>query len=435
MRVLEKSFSVLIFCLSLHVAAPCFAADQMSKTDRQFAQIMLRDTANDIQQHYYDPKLQGVDWQARVREAGENIDKAETMDMAVSEIAALIDTLNDSHTIFIPPARTYTHDYGFRLKMVGDRCYVVHVHAGSDAEHKGLKVGDQILALNEHPITRQTLWKLGYIYGRLRPQPGLRLTRVGVHGQPDVLEVLARVRPSPVLKYYMQQGVNEYIRNLDASYYYNRVRYYSKGDELLVVRLPEFDLSAEGVDNILFRMRAHKGVVLDLRGNPGGFRDTLERLAGGFFEKDLKIFDRVQRTETKPEMVSGRRHAAYTGRLTVLIDSQSASASELFAKVIQLEKRGFILGDRSAGAVMEAKYYQHSFTYVYGAEITDADLVMTDGKSLEHVGVEPDFITLPTASDLADNRDPAMANAAGLVGVKISPQEAGTMFPEEEPKD
>src|SRR5581483_9208128 len=229
----------------------CFGADQFSKTDRQFVQIMLRDTAADIQKHYYDPKLHGVDWEARVRQAKENIDKAETMDMAVSEIAALVDTLNDSHTIFVPPARTYIHDYGFRLKMVGDRCFVIHVRTGSDAERKGLKVGDQILAINEHPITRKTSWKLGYIYGTLRPQPGLRLTRAGAAEQHDDLEVLAKVRPSPVLKYYVQQGVNEYIRNLDASFYYNRVRYYSRGDDLLVVRLPEFDLSAEDVDNIL----------------------------------------------------------------------------------------------------------------------------------------------------------------------------------------
>jgi carboxyl-terminal processing protease len=427
--------SCLIFLLSLNLSIPCFGAGQFSKTDRQFAQIMLRDTAADIQKHYYDPKLHGVDWDARVRQAKENIDKADTMDIAISEIAALVDTLNDSHTTFDPPSRNYIHHYGFEMNMVGNHCFVIHVTAGSDADKKGLKVGDEILSVNGHAITRENLWRIEYIYNTLRPQPGLKLSRIAVDGQRDELEVLAKIHPSPVLKYYLQQGVNERVRSWDASRYYNRVRYYSKGDDLLVVRLPEFDLSPDDVDNVLTKMRAHKGVVLDLRGNPGGFKITLERLIGSFFEKDLKIFDRVQRTETKPDIVAGRRHGAYTGRLTVLIDSQSASASELFAKVIQLEKRGFILGDRSAGAVMEAKYYSHNFTYIYGTEITDADLVMADGTSLEHVGVEPDFLVLPSASDLASHRDPALAKAAGLVGAKISPEEAGAIFPEEEPKD
>ena len=62
--------------------------------------------------------------------------------------------------------------------------------------------------------------------------------------------------------------------------------------------------------------------------------------------------------------------------------------------------------------------------------MTEADLVMTDGKSLEHVGVQPDFTVLPTAQDLAERRDPALAKAASLVGAKLSPEEAGRAFPE-----
>ena len=86
---------------------------------------------------------------------------------------------------------------------------------------------------------------------------------------------------------------------------------------------------------------------------------------------------------------------------------------------------------------MEAKHYRHE-AYLdsgvfYGSSVTIADLRMTDGKSLEHEGVEPDFQVLPTPADLASGSDPAMAKAAGLVGSKFSPQEAGAMFAYEEP--
>ena len=75
----------------------------------------------------------------------------------------------------------------------------------------------------------------------------------------------------------------------------------------------------------------------------------------------------------------------------MLIDSTSGSAAEVFARIIQIEKRGTVIGDRSAGAVMEGEFFRHA-VYVdpknvtqYGVMISIADLMMTDGKSLEGV--------------------------------------------------
>jgi C-terminal processing protease CtpA/Prc len=117
----------------------------------------------------------------------------------------------------------------------------------------------------------------------------------------------------------------------------------------------------------------------------------------------------------------------------VLIDSESGSAAELFARVVQLEKRGTVIGDRSAGAVMRAKLYGHELgadTIIpYGVMITEADIIMTDGKSLEHTGVVPDETKIPTPTDLADRRDPVLAYAMALLGVKISSEKAGEFFP------
>ena len=70
------------------------------------------------------------------------------------------------------------------------------------------------------------------------------------------------------------------------------------------------------------------------------------------------------------------------GKSFVLVESRSASASEILARVVQLERRGTVLGDQSAGAVMESIHhnYQIGFdTQVFcGASITEADLIMAD---------------------------------------------------------
>ena len=413
-------------------------SQKYTKYDRELAQQMLREVATDVQKNYYDPKLHGVDWDAKVQQAHLGIEKADSLDAAVSEIAALLDSLNDSHTSFVPPPRNYDQDYGFETAMVGDRCFVTRIYPRSDAEKKGLVLGDQVLDINDHPVSRKTYHRLEYIYEELRPQPALRLTLSDDSGHQRTLEVMAKLTPSKVLKIMrLHQGVNELVRDAEDTHHALRARYFDKGDELLVIRLPQFSLAAYGIDDVIANMRKHKGVVLDLRGNPGGFVDSVDRLLGGVFQYDQKIYDHVGRNSTKSVSVTGRHQNAFTGRLAVLVDQGSSSASEIFARVVQLEHRGHVVGDRSAGMVMESEFYSHEFTtdsqVRYGASITHADLIMSDGTSLEHVGVEPDITILPTAHDIATQRDPAMAKAATLVGGHLTPEEAGTAFPPEDP--
>ena len=91
------------------------------------------------------------------------------------------------------------------------------------------------------------------------------------------------------------------------------------------------------------------------------------------------------------------------------------------------------MGDRSSGSVMEAKRFSYKTgnrtVVFYGASITDADIIMTDGKSLEHNGVTPDELLLPTAEDIANGRDPVLAHAAQSAGSKLTPEAAGKLFP------
>lgn len=427
------------FCLLALLAILCgFVpvagwSQRYTRSDRELAESMLRDADADVQKHYYDSKFHGIDWRARVQEARKNLETARSMDDAVSEIAALLDSLHDSHTFLLLPPRTHVHDFGFQMEMIGDRCYVVRVRAGGDAEKKGLKQGDEIRAVNGYPVSRKDFRRLVYIVNVLRPQPELRLTLMDARGGQRELEVMARFQLSTVNRYFLHQGINVRVRDAEEERRILRARYFEKGDDLLVVKIPEFSFSASEVDTMVGKMRAHRGVVLDLRGNPGGYVDTLDRLLGGLFQNDLKILDRVGRDATKSVSVTGRHHDAFTGRFAVLIDSESASASEVLARVVQLERRGFIVGDRSSGSVMESRLYPHEVAldskFSYAISLTDADLVMTDGKSLEHVGVEPDTMILPTDQDLANNRDPALAKAAGLVGARLSPEEAGTILP------
>lgn len=291
--------------------------------------------------------------------------------------------------------------------------------------------------------TRETSWKLEYILNVLWPQQELRVKLQELNGDTRNVIVKAKVRELGPLRDSMAHGIlspdlYERIREMDNWEQEPRVRYADLGSQLLIVKLPIFVLSPTGVADMIRSMKKHDSVVLDLRGNPGGGVETLKDLLGGIFETDVTIGDHVGRNSTKP-LQAGSRHNGFRGKLIVLIDSESSSGSELLARIVQIERRGSVLGDRSSGRVMEAQHYSYRVgmgTVVsYGASITEADIKRTDGQSLEHKGVNPDVVKLPTESDLAEGRDPVLAQAAEMLGVKISAEEAEKLFPYEWPKD
>jgi carboxyl-terminal processing protease len=201
--------------------------------------------------------------------------------------------------------------------------------------------------------------------------------------------------------------------------------------------MPDFD-ATEGMINETFgTVKKHGTLILDLRGNPGGSVDILKLMLAHVFNREIKLADRVSRKDTKPVMVKASNWGAYNGRMIVLTDSNSGSAAELFARVMQLEHRGLVIGDRSAGAVMEARQYPESVgndTQVfYTLSVTSANLVMADGKSLEKVGVLPDVRALPTATEMAAGQDPVLARAVAMAGGTMDATTAGTLFPYEWP--
>jgi carboxyl-terminal processing protease len=414
-----------------------FAQSAPSSFERERARTMLNVIKGDLKKNYYDPNFHGMDLDARFKEAEEKIKVATSQNQILGIIAQAIIDLDDSHTYFIPPSRPYTIEYGWQMQMVGDKCYVIAVKPGSDAEAKGLKEGDEVYSIDGFGPTRDNLWKILYTYQALRPRPGTRLIVKKPDGSEQQLDVMAKVKQGKrILDFTSSTGgidIYDLIRQAENEERLHRHRYYELGDDLLIWKMPAFDLEDEKVDEMVAKGRKRKAIILDLRGNGGGYETTLLRMISNFFDRDIKLGDVKRRKETKPITAKTRGGDAFTGKLIVLIDSRSGSASELFARIVQLEKRGVVIGDVSAGAVMRSKPYNHEIgldtVVFYGASITDADIIMTDGKSLERVGVVPDEVKLLTASELASKLDPVLAYAASLAGVTISSKKAGEMFP------
>jgi C-terminal processing protease CtpA/Prc len=433
-RILRMACAAALLLAAIP-GADLLSQQKMDNFNRDRARAMLRDAYDDVKKHYYDTKYHGLNIDARFHEYDQKIGDASSLSQSFGDIAGFLDGLNDSHTFFTPPRRTHRVDYGYRVQMYGDDCFVTRVRPGTDAESK-VHPGDQVLGYNKLAVNRQDFWKMSYYFNSLAPQRASLLDVRDPSGQSRQLTIDAKVRElKRVLDFTGQDGAGDiwdYIREEENSDHVVRQRWVDAGD-VMIWKMPEFFIEDREVDRIFGEARKHKTLILDLRGNPGGAIVTLDRMLGHLFDHDVKIADRVGRKEMKPEIAKTRGGDTFSGKLIVLVDSTSASCAELFPRVIQLEHRGTVIGDRTAGAVMESRHYpgsQGTNTKIfYGFSVTEADLTMTDGKSLEHIGVTPDEIVIPTAQDLASGKDPVLARALELAGQKVDPVAVGKMFP------
>jgi len=435
LAVRQRRLGTAIFlAMNVMLAAPRLARAQQrvdpTKTER--ARGMLRDARDAVKKYYYDPKFHGIDLDARYQQYDDRIAAAPTFNEGLRLVAGFLEGLKDSHTYVIPPDRPYRFDYGFRMQLFGDDAFITRIRPGTDAESK-VHPGDQVLAYVSNPVNRSDFTDVQYLFNSLMPRTETQLDLRDPDGNVRRVLIETKIRQEKIERNISPGSLDYYklLRGSQDQDHALRQQQRVMGD-VVIWKMPTFVFPDSEVDHYFDAVRAHKTLILDLRGNPGGLALTLDGMLANVFDHDVKIADRIGRKDPKPEVAKAVHHP-FTGRLIVLVDSGSESAAELFARVIQLEHRGVVIGDRTAGNVMEAEIYpgiQGIDTQLwYAFSVTAADLIMKDGKSLERVGVTPDEILLPTPKDLATGRDPVLAHAAELAGVSLDPDAAGKMFP------
>jgi carboxyl-terminal processing protease len=438
MRRRHKTSAIagLLMCLLFELAV-CRAqpSTTLSEDDQFRVRGMLRTAYDDVKKYYYDPGLHGLDWEARFREYTAMIGRAHNMDNGLSVIAAFLTGLEDSHTYFVPPARAYRFDSGYRFALVGDACFITQIRPDTDAATK-LHVGDQVVLLNGFNVNREDFHDVQYFFNILTPRATEQLELRSPAGEQRRVFVNSKIKANTQISDdTTHTDYWEKVRRYEDESHATRSRVVQYEDTA-IWKLQYFNLDMDEVRRNINIARKHKALILDLRGNPGGAIDSLKSMVSGLFDHDVKLYDRADRKESKPVIA---RHSGkpFQGKLIVLVDAASGSCAELLARLVQIEHRGTVIGDKTAGTVMESIIYRESqgnrTRIFYGFSVTDANLIMSDGKSLEKTGVVPDEVLLPTGADLAADRDPVLTRAAELAGLKLDPVEAGKLFPFEWP--
>jgi C-terminal processing protease CtpA/Prc len=400
-----------------------------SKQAREYSLSILDEMEKILKEYYYDPKFHDVDLKSRIETAKARVKTLQYNWQMYRVLVQVLMDFNDSHTRMILPPRTDYFQYGFGMQMIGDECFVTSVKKDSDAHNQGIEVGDQIVLLGKFKPNRRDLWKMTYVLYKLDPADTLDLKIRKPAGTEQSLTVKAKTMTEK--EFRAEQKSRKEKKK------YEPFKCQEISQETIACKLFSFVVEKNDIDKMMKQAAKYPKFILDLRGNSGGFVTIEQYLLSHFFEREIKIADLVTRKKIDTRLTKPVGDKQYKGELAILVDSNSASAAEITARVLQLEKRARIYGDISSGSVMTSitvpfQSIISAFAFAafirVGMSVTIADVIMRDGSRLENTGVIPDEILQPSALGLAKKTDPVLAYVADKFGAKITPEQAGAYY-------
>lgn len=267
------------------------------------------------------------------------VDKVDDGKLADDAIVAILKEL-DPHSSYLnaeavaemnEPLEGNFDGIGISFNIMSDTLYVIETIADGPSERVGLLPGDRIVAVNDTAIAGVDM-STKDIMKRLRGPKG---TKVKV-------SVIRRGVSEPIVFQIIRDKIPIY--SLDASYMIDKTTGYIRLSRFGATTVEEFRLAleklkAEGLQNL----------ILDLQSNGGGYLNAATELADEFLGKDKLVVYMEGTHQSKSSDVATEKGMFESGKLVILVDEGSASASEIVSGAVQDWDRGLIIGRRTFG--------------------------------------------------------------------------------------
>ncbi len=329
--------------------------------------------------------------------------KITDQDKVWGAISGMVSSLGDPYTTFLPPQESklfqesINGEFGGIGMEVGIKNKIITVIAplkDTPAYRANIKPGDKIIKIDDESTANLSLDKAVSL---IRGEPGTKVE----------LTIIRDDEPEPLVFTITREIIK--IPTLDTE---------KTPDGIFVIKLYNFSLNSPTLFRVAMRDFIESGsdkMILDLRGNPGGFLEASIDIASWFLPAGKTIVTEDFGGNEKPKVFRSKGYDVFgeNRKLVVLVDGGSASASEILAGALKDNGVGTLVGEKTfgKGSVQELV----DITPETSLKITVAKWLTPSGISISEHGLDPDVVVPVSKDDVEKKRDSQMEKAIELL--------------------